>query len=93
MASSRRAFRASLWSSLSTLLPDAPEALAANACAQAGADFVDCPVGGTVAPALKGSCSAWPAARTAAFARAKPVLEQLLPPGRASRTGGLRLRA
>ena len=61
---------------MSTLLPDDTRALAARITA-AGADFVDCPVGGTVAPALKGQLLGMAGGTDAAFARAKPVLEQL----------------
>lgn len=61
---------------LSTLLPDETRTLAARVTA-AGADFVDCPVGGTVAPALKGQLLGMAGGSEAAFARAKPVLDQL----------------
>jgi len=61
---------------LSTLLPDATEAIAAKITA-AGAEFVDCPVGGTVAPALKGQLLGMAGGTDAAFARARPVLDQL----------------
>ena len=61
---------------MSTLLPDQAEALAAQAAA-AGADFLHCPVGGTVAPALKGQLLGLAGGAAAAFDRAKPVLDQL----------------
>lgn len=61
---------------LSTLLPDETRALAEKITA-AGADFVDCPVGGTVGPALKGQLLGMAGGTETAFARAKPVLEQL----------------
>lgn len=61
---------------LSTLLPDETRALAGKITA-AGADFVDCPVGGTVAPALIGQLLGMAGGTQTAFARAKPVLEQL----------------
>lgn len=61
---------------MSTLLPDAADALAAQAEA-AGADFVHCPVGGTVAPALKGQLLGMAGGSEAAFARARPVLDLL----------------
>ena len=61
---------------LSTVLPAETRALAARVTA-AGADFVDCPVGGTVAPALKGQLLGMAGGTDAAFARAKPVLDQL----------------
>lgn len=61
---------------MSTLLPDEAEALAAMARA-AGADFVHCPVGGTVAPALKGQLLGLAGGTAAALDRARPVLEAL----------------
>lgn len=60
----------------STLLPDETRA-AADRVLAAGADFVDCPVGGTVAPALKGQLLGMAGGTDAAFARAKPILDQL----------------
>jgi 3-hydroxyisobutyrate dehydrogenase len=61
---------------MSTILPDQTRAIAAKISA-AGADFVDCPVGGTVAPALKGQLLGMAGGTEAAFLRAKPVLDQL----------------
>ncbi len=61
---------------MSTLLPAEAEALAANA-EGAGADFVHCPVGGTVAPALKGQLLGLVGGSAKAVARARPVLEAL----------------
>ena len=61
---------------MSTLLPDETRAVAARVDA-AGGDFVDCPVGGTVAPALKGQLLGMAGGTEAAFARARPLLEQL----------------
>lgn len=61
---------------LSTLLPDETRALATGIAA-AGAEFVDCPVGGTVAPALKGQLLGMAGGTDEAFARAKPILDQL----------------
>jgi 3-hydroxyisobutyrate dehydrogenase len=61
---------------MSTLLPDDAEALAA-AATLAEADFVHCPVGGTVAPALKGQLLGMAGGTDAAFGRAKPVLDLL----------------
>ncbi len=61
---------------LSTLLPDETRKIAAK-ISGAGADFVDCPVGGTVAPALRGQLLGMAGGSDAAFARARPVLEQL----------------
>ena len=61
---------------ISTLMPAEADALAAKATA-AGAEFVHCPVGGTVAPALKGQLLGLAGGTVAAFDRAKPVLDQL----------------
>jgi 3-hydroxyisobutyrate dehydrogenase len=61
---------------MSTLMPDEAEALAPLAQA-AGADFVHCPVGGTVAPALKGQLLGMAGGTVAAFDRARPVLAAL----------------
>lgn len=61
---------------LSTLAPDDADRLAAQAQA-AGADYVHCPVGGTVAPALKGQLLGMAGGSTAAIARARPLLETL----------------
>ena len=61
---------------LSTHLPEEAEALAGQAAA-AGAGFLHCPVGGTVAPALKGQLLGMAGGTDEAFARAKPLLDQL----------------
>jgi len=61
---------------MSTMLPGSAEALAAQAT-EAGADFLHCPVGGTVAPALKGQLLGMAGGTTGAFKRARPVLELL----------------
>jgi len=61
---------------LSTLLPADADALAARATAN-GAAFLHCPVGGTVAPALKGQLLGLAGGSQAAFDRAKPVLDAL----------------
>ena len=61
---------------LSTLLPDQTQEIAIRVN-QAGADFVECPVGGTVAPALKGQLLGMAGGRDSAFMRAKPILKQL----------------
>lgn len=60
----------------STLLPAETREFAERVTG-AGGDFVDCPVGGTVAPALKGQLLGMAGGTDAAFERAKPVLEQL----------------
>ena len=59
-----------------TLLPDDTRRVAAL-LADAGADFVDCPVGGTVGPALKGQLLGMAGGTDTAFERARPILEQL----------------
>lgn len=61
---------------MSTVLPDETREIAARLTA-AGADFVDCPVGGTVGPALKGQLLGMAGGSDAAFARAKPILDLL----------------
>ena len=61
---------------MSTLSPAEADALATKAAA-AGADFVHCPVGGTVAPALKGQLLGFAGGSDAAYARARPVLDHL----------------
>ena len=61
---------------MSTLLPDDTIRVSAKVV-DAGADFLDCPVGGTVAPALKGQLLGMAGGTEAAFARAKPILEKL----------------
>ncbi|MDB2603691.1 NAD(P)-dependent oxidoreductase [Planktomarina temperata] len=61
---------------LSTLLPDETETIAKR-IVDAGADFVDCPVGGTVGPALKGMLLGMAGGTAEAFARAKPALDHL----------------
>lgn len=61
---------------MSTMLPEESRAVGAK-INSAGADFVDCPVGGTVAPALAGQLLGMAGGTDAAFARAKPVLDNL----------------
>jgi 3-hydroxyisobutyrate dehydrogenase len=61
---------------MSTLLPKEQEILAARV-ADAGAEFLECPVGGTVAPALKGQLLGIAGGSEAAFERASPILNQL----------------
>lgn len=60
----------------STVLPQVSTALARRLGA-AGAAFVDCPVGGTVAPALNGQLLGFAGGDPAAVERARPVLEAL----------------
>ncbi len=66
----------SLFIEMSTLTPDATKRLAAGAAAK-GARLLECPVGGTVGPARDGKLLGLAAGDSAAFARAKPLLEQL----------------
>jgi 3-hydroxyisobutyrate dehydrogenase len=61
---------------MSTLLP-AEEVAIALTVTSSGAEFVDCPVGGTVGPALKGQLLGMAGGTASAFGRAKPVLDQL----------------
>jgi 3-hydroxyisobutyrate dehydrogenase len=61
---------------MSTLLPEDEEEIAARLRA-AGAGFLDCPVGGTVAPALRGALLGLAGGEAADFERAKPVLDCL----------------
>lgn len=61
---------------MSTLLPAETETIA-KTVTSAGADFVECPVGGTVGPALKGQLLGMAGGSESAFARAKPLLDQL----------------
>ena len=61
---------------MSTLLPEYTRAVAAK-ITNAGAAFVDCPVGGTVGPALKGMLLGMAGGTDDAVARARPVLEHL----------------
>ncbi len=61
---------------MSTLLPDEEEALAAIVTG-AGAEFLECPVGGTVGPALKGQLLGFAGGSDSAWARARPILEKL----------------
>lgn len=61
---------------MSTLLPDETRRIG-GLVTEAGAEFVDCPVGGTVGPALKGQLLGMAGGTDAAFAGARPILEQL----------------
>lgn len=60
----------------STIRPDDAERLARMA-EQAGADFVHCPVGGTVAPALKGQLLGMAGGEDGAVERAMPLMQHL----------------
>ena len=61
---------------MSTVRPETVRALATRV-ALAQADFVECPVGGTIGPAREGKLFGFVGADAAAFERAKPVLLQL----------------
>jgi 3-hydroxyisobutyrate dehydrogenase len=65
-----------LYIEMSTLLPDEQIALAADVVA-AGCGYVDCPVGGTVAPALNGALLGMAGGTPASWKRARPVMEDL----------------
>jgi 3-hydroxyisobutyrate dehydrogenase len=61
---------------MSTVLPKTTQALADKVRAAGGA-FVECPVGGTVMPALKGQLLGMIGGAADDVARARPVLDQL----------------
>lgn len=61
---------------MSTLLPETTQALEKKIKAKGGA-FLECPVGGSVAPARSGNLIGMAGGTPAAFKRARPVLEQL----------------
>ncbi|MCZ8315746.1 NAD(P)-dependent oxidoreductase [Phreatobacter sp.] len=65
-----------LFIEMSTVRPQTEQALARDVAA-AGAAFVECPVGGTVGPALKGQLLGFAGGEAAAVERARPVLEKL----------------
>lgn len=65
-----------LFIEMSTIRPAVKKSLAREAGVK-GADFVDAPVGGTVGPAREGRLIAFVGGSAPAFARAKPVLDQL----------------
>lgn len=61
---------------MSTVLPETTEALAQRVTTK-GAVFVECPVGGTVAPALGGKLIGFMGGDPSDVERARPILEQL----------------
>lgn len=61
---------------MSTFTPEVTKRLAAGAAAKAAA-LLECPVGSTIGPAREGKLLGLAAGDSAAFARAKPLLEQL----------------
>lgn len=68
--------RGKLWIEMSTLLPDQQQALEVMA-SEAGLAYLECPVGGTVGPALKGALLGMAGGSEEAWTRARPVLEGL----------------
>lgn len=68
--------RGKLFIEMSTIGPEACRAVAQKVQA-AGADFVECPVGGTVGPARDGKLLGLVGGTQAALDRARPILEQL----------------
>ncbi len=71
-----RAPAGTLFIEMSTVRPETELALAKRAAA-GGGTFVECPVGGTVGPALQGKLIGLAGGDAEAFARAKPILDQL----------------
>lgn len=65
-----------LFIEMSTLKPEEQVAVATH-LQNAGAVFVECPVGGTVGPALKGALLGLAAGDREGFERARPILESL----------------
>lgn len=65
-----------LFIEMSTIGPDASKACA-SAVEAAQADFLECPVGGTVGPARDGKLLGLVGGAPEAFARAKPILDHL----------------
>ena len=65
-----------LFVEMSTVRPETEERLAADVRAK-GAAIVDCPVGGTVGPALNGTLLGFVGGEASDVERAKPVLDQL----------------
>lgn len=76
--------RGKLFIEMSTVQPETEIALARRV-ADAGAQFVECPVGGTVGPALQGKLLGLVGGDEDAVARAKPLLDQMC--RRADRVG------
>ncbi len=65
-----------LFVEMSTVQPSAEQALAQRVAA-CGGSLLECPVGGTVGPALSGKLLGFAGGAQADFDRARPVLEQL----------------
>jgi len=68
--------RGKLFIEMSTVRPDSERDLA-TALAARGAQMVECPVGGTVGPALEGKLIGLVGGDDGAFERARPLLEKL----------------
>ncbi len=68
--------RGKLFIEMSTVRPETPVALLARVKA-AGAEMVDCPVGGSVGPAKDGKLFGFVGGEASDVARAKPILDQL----------------
>jgi 3-hydroxyisobutyrate dehydrogenase len=68
--------RGKLFIDMSTVQPQTGIALAQQVAAK-GADFVECPVGGTVGPALSGKLLGLVGGSAEAVQRARPVIDQL----------------
>jgi 3-hydroxyisobutyrate dehydrogenase len=68
--------RGKLFIEMSTVFPKTQEAIGAAITAK-GADYCECPVGGTVGPAREGKLLGLAGGADASIARARPVLEQL----------------
>ncbi len=71
--------RGKLFIEMSTVQPQTEVALAQKVT-QKGADFVECPVGGTVGPALSGKLLGLVGGTAEAVQRARPVHRPALPP-------------
>lgn len=65
-----------LWIEMSTLLPDQQKDLAGKV-EGAGAAYLECPVGGTVGPALKGALLGMAGGSDAAWTRGEPILRKI----------------
>jgi 3-hydroxyisobutyrate dehydrogenase len=68
--------RGKLFIEMSTVFPKTQEAIGAAVTAK-GADYCECPVGGTVGPAREGKLLGLAGGTEPGLARARPVLEQL----------------
>jgi len=71
---------------MSTISPETARGLARR-CAEAGADYLDCPVSGGPAGVEAGTLAIWVGGEADAFERARPVLEALGDPARLRHCG------